>query len=71
MIMPANVDMKLKDILATEGAKEVLDKDAPGLTIHPQIKMAMNLTLRAIQKYAPKELTEEIINKIDTDLKAL
>jgi 3-methyladenine DNA glycosylase AlkD len=66
-----NVDMKLKEILAIPEAVDILEKHLPGKTKHPQIKMALGMTLRAISKHPQAKISNEAIERIDADLRAL
>ncbi len=52
-------------------AKAILDKHLPGLTTNPQIEMARSMTLKQIQGFAPDQLTDEALAKVQADLAAL
>ena len=67
----ANIDMKLKDILAVPGAGDILDKYIPGLTKNPQLKMGYGMTFRAIAKFPQAGIPKDLIDTIDAELKAL
>ena len=66
-----DINTKIKDILADPRAVEILDKLAPGLSNHPQKAYAMNMTLKGVQGFARGILTDEVMAKIDEELKAL
>ena len=72
--MAANVDMKLRDLMKDPGAVAVLEKNFPGFTKNPQLKMGYSMTFRAISKFPQAKamgLTAEVFEKIDADLRAL
>jgi hypothetical protein len=47
----------IRQILAHPEAKAILDKHIPGASKHPQIDMAMGMTLREISWYPESGLT--------------
>ena len=64
----------LRDILSDERAKAVLEKHMPGASSHPDLPMAMHMTLQQISYYpeaAEAGLSQETLQAIDADLKAL
>lgn len=64
-------DTLIGDLLDDPKAKALLEKHVPGMTTNPQIEMARGFTLRQIQNYAADQLTDEVLKKLDADLKAL
>ncbi|MCL2106891.1 MAG: hypothetical protein FWH26_07560 [Oscillospiraceae bacterium] len=70
----ASIDMKLKDLMKDPAAVEVLEKNFPGFTKNPQLKMGYPMTFRTIARFpqaVQMGLTAEVLAKIDADLKAL
>jgi len=55
-------------LLDDHAAKAIIDKHIPGMTSNEQIEMARSMTLKAIQTYAPDDVTDERLAKIDADL---
>ncbi|MBB4858862.1 cytochrome P450 [Novosphingobium chloroacetimidivorans] len=64
-------ETKIGDLLANDAAKAVLDKHLPGMSSDKQLAMASGMTLRAIQAFAPGQLTTEILDAVDADLASL
>jgi hypothetical protein len=69
--MGFSVDSTVRQILADERAKAILDKYLPGASTHPQIGMGMGMTLREISFYPQSGLTREKLAALDADLKAI
>jgi len=67
----ANIDMKLKQLMAIPAAVEILDKHIPGMSKNPQLKMGYSMTLRQISKFPQAKMPKELIEAIDVDLQAL
>jgi beta-glucosidase len=66
-----NVGMKLEELLATEKGTAVLKEHLGSEMLdHPQIDMAMGLTLEQMASFASDLLTPEKLNEIDEALKA-
>ena len=59
------------DLLDNPAAKAVLVKHMAGMAENPQIEMARGMTLKQIQGFAPDQITDEALAKVDADLKAL
>ena len=59
------------DLLDNADAKAVLEKHMPGFAGNPQIEMARSMTLKQIQGFAPDQIKDETLAKVDADLKAL
>lgn len=62
---------KLAVLLANPDARAVLDQHFPGITTDKRIGMAKSMTLRAIQKFAPGQFTNEALDAADRDLAIL
>ena len=61
----------LREIIADERAKAILNKHIPGASTHPQLYMAMNMTLKEISWYPEAGLTPEKLKALVEDLTAL
>jgi cytochrome P450 len=59
---------KFSALLADPAAKAVVDEHLPGVTGDRRIAMAKGMTLRAIQKFAPGQFTDELLDAIDAAL---
>jgi cytochrome P450 len=62
---------KLAVLLKDGAAKDMLDKHFPGITTDKRIGMAKSMTLRAIQKFAPGQFTNDALDALDRDLAVL
>lgn len=72
--MALSAHSTLREILANQQAKAVLEKHLPGATAHPDLPMALHMSLREASFYpeaAQAGLTQEKLQAIDSDLKAL
>lgn len=72
--MSYSIHSTLQDILSHERAKAVLEKHMPGASSHPDLPMAMHLTLQQISYYpeaVDAGLSQEKLQAIDAELKAL
>ena len=61
----------IRDILNNEAAKAVLEKHLPGASTHPQIDMAMGMTLREVASYPEANLSAEKLKALVADLERL
>jgi hypothetical protein len=59
------------DLLDNADAKAVLMKHMPGMAGNPQIEMARSMTLKQIQGFAPDQISDEVLAKVEADLKSL
>lgn len=60
-------DTEIGTLLDDPAAKAILEKVVPGMTTNPQIDMARSMTLKAIQQYAPDQLTDARIAQLDAE----
>lgn len=67
----STAETKLAVLLKDEAAREVLDRHFPGITSDKRIGMAKSMTLRAIQKFAPAQFTNDALDATDRDLAEL
>lgn len=61
----------LGTLIDNPATKAVLVKHIPEMADNPQIEMARPMTLKQIQGFAPDTFTDELLAKIDADLKAI
>jgi len=52
-------------------AKAIVEKYIPGMTTNDQVEMARSMTLKAIQSYAPDDVTDERLAQIDAEFAKL
>lgn len=64
-------DTDIGTLLDDPAAKAILDKHLPEVSSSDQIDMARAMTLKAIQTYAPDDITDEALAAIDADLAKL
>ncbi len=72
--MPYSIQSTLQELLSNEQAKAVIERHMPGASSHPDLPMAMHMTLQQISYYpeaAQAGLTQEKLQAIDTELKLL
>ena len=62
---------RVKDVLADERAKAILEKHLPGAATHPQLPEAMYMTLKEVSWYPESGLTPAIFKALVEDLEAL
>ena len=66
-----SADSEMRAIFASEKTKAVLEDHLPGITTHPEIDQAMDMTLREVIEYAPDEVLRAVIEAINTDLQQM
>lgn len=66
--MALSVDSTIGALLADEQAKAILEKHLPGLSGHPQLSMAMGMSLRAVAPMSGGLVTDAILVVIDENL---
>ena len=67
----STVDTDIGTLIDTPVTRAILDKVMPGFASNDQIAMARPMTLRAIQQYAPDQITTAKLNAIDAELAKL
>ena len=58
-------------VVADPAAKAALEKTLPTLAKHPAFEQFKSMSLRELQAYAEGQITNEMVAKVDADLKAL
>ena len=72
--MPFSADSTIRDLLADERAKAIVEKYLPGITAHPDLPMALYMSLREVSYYPEATaagLTREKVDAIDAELRML
>ncbi|WP_375194166.1 hypothetical protein [Sphingobium sp.] len=67
----STADTDLGTLLDNPAAKAIIEKNIPGMTTNDQVDMARGMTLKAIQQYAPDDVTDARLAAIDADLAKL
>lgn len=62
---------RIGELLGNDAARAVLDRHFPGMSSDKQIGMASGMTLRAVQKFAPGQFSDEALDAVDADLASL
>ena len=61
----------LGTLLDNPATKAIVEKHIPGMTTNDQVDMARGMSLKAIQQYAPDEVTDQRLAAINADLAKL
>ncbi|TBO27924.1 hypothetical protein EYS42_15940 [Aquabacterium lacunae] len=69
--MSFSIESKLGDLLDNDTTKAILEKHLPGISTHPQIAMGRGFALSMVAKFSGGLITEELLGKVDAELKAL
>jgi len=64
----STAETTIGDLLANPDAKAIVDKYMPGFSANPQVEMAKSMTFKQIQQFAPDQIKDELLAKIDADL---
>ncbi len=66
-----SINSKVKDLLKSPEAVEIIERHAPGATSNPDLKWVMNMKLKNVAPISEGMLTSEMLEAIDIDLKKL
>lgn len=72
--MALSINSTIRELVANEQAKAIIEKHLPGASKHPQIGMVYYMTLRSLLSYPEARsagLTKEKLDAIDQELKTL
>ena len=61
-------DSTIDDLLANEKAKAVLEKHVPGLSTHPQLAMALGMSLKEVTAFPEANISSGKLTAIIEDL---
>ncbi|WP_286902599.1 hypothetical protein, partial [Pseudomonas sp. UBA2628] len=67
--MAFSIDSKVGELLDNSTTSQILEKHLPGIGKHPQIGMARGFALVTAAKYSGGFISQETLNKIDSDLR--
>lgn len=65
------VDSPIKDLLADPDTAAILEKHLPGISDHPARPQFEGMTLAEVMPLSEGVITQDIIDAIDADIKAL
>ena len=60
----------LKDLLADEGTRAILDRHIPGFSSNPQVSFAQSFTLTQVAGFDPQTFSDAVLHAIAADLEA-
>lgn len=69
--MAFSENSKMKELLADEEAKTLLEKYVPGASTHPQLNMIKNFTLKVVAGFPQAGISPENYTALVDDLKKL
>lgn len=64
----STTDTPIGTLLDNPASKAVIQKYAPRVVGSPQIDAVRDRSLKALQGYAPQELSDEVLGKMDAEL---
>ena len=64
------LDSTLKDLLADEGTRAILDRHIPGFSSNPQVSFAQSFTLTQVAGFDPQTFSDAVLHAIAADLEA-
>jgi len=65
-----SLDSTVKELLANEAARAILDRHVPGFTSNPQISFAQSFTLTQVAGFDKQAFNEDVLRAIAADLAA-
>lgn len=69
--MPFSASSTIRELIADERAKAVIEKHLPGASNHPDLPQAMYMSLREVSYYPESGLTPSKLKEIDEELKQI
>ena len=69
--MPFSENSKVREVIADERAKTILDKHFPGASTHPQLYMGLDLTLKQVSYYPESGMTPDKLKALVEELAGL
>lgn len=66
--MAFDANSRIRDLMANEQAKAIIDKHIPGASTHPQLYMAMDMSLKEVSWYPESGLTPKKLEALLEDL---
>ena len=69
--MAFNIYSTIRDLMADERAKAVIEKHIPGASTHPQLPMALSMSLGEVASYPESGVTQQKLKELLEDLAKL
>ncbi|MEZ4635622.1 MAG: hypothetical protein R2873_28025 [Caldilineaceae bacterium] len=69
--MPFTLSSTVRELLNDEAARAVVEKHLPGTSKHPDLPMAMHMSLREVSYYPESGLTQAKLKASEEELKGL
>ena len=69
--MPFNASSTIRDLIADERARAIIERHMPGASKHPDLPQAMYMSLREVSYYPESGLTPSKLKEIDEELKQI
>lgn len=69
--MAFNIYSTVRELMANEQAKAVIEKHIPGASTHPQLSMALSMSLGEVATYPESGLTTQKLSELLADLAKL
>jgi hypothetical protein len=69
--MAYSIESTVRELLASDATKAILEQYLPGISAHPQIGMAGGMALATVAKFSGGLITDEALEKIQAALQAL
>lgn len=66
--MKYTVYTRLGDLLKEERNKQIMERHIPGSTTHPQLHMALHMSLQEISHYPEANLSQDKLQQLLADL---
>jgi beta-glucosidase len=70
-VEPLNLDSTVKTLMASEGARAIIDRHLPGFSANSQLGFAQGFSLAQLAAFDPKSLNETVLDAIEADLAEL
>lgn len=69
--MAYSIESTVRELLASDATKAILEQYLPGISSHPQIGMAAGMALATVAKFSGGLITDDALEKIQAALQAL
>ncbi|MBI1296095.1 hypothetical protein GC175_14170 [bacterium] len=69
--MPFTLSSPIRNLIHDEEARAIVEKHLPGASKHPDLPMAMHMSLREISYYPESGITPTKLKAIEEELKQL
>ena len=66
--MKYSLQTRISELINDSRAKQILERHIPGATSHPQLHMALGMTLLEVSTYPEAGLTQEKLKALLADL---